>query len=1121
MSEFEAKYAKLNERQKEAVNTIDGPMLVLAGPGTGKTQLLSMRVANIIRKADINPNNILCITFTDNAARNMRERLEQIIGQSAYHVSIHTFHSFGSDIINQYPDYFLKRPLLQPIDELGSYEILRQVFEDLPHSDPLSTKVGEDFIFLRDSLHTISWLKQNALTPSELEDVLKDNAGFIDKLTPVIQKTFVSSPSAKHMPNYLLLLKTMQQYNAESKFAFSSYAEACATDLAFAIEQAQGSTRYVPSITAWRSKWLEKNDEGSYVFKDSGKALKKMYSLRKVYHRLQQKMTERGLYDFDDMIIEVVHALEANEELRLNLQERYQYILIDEFQDTNKAQARIMHALGQNPVNEGRPNIMAVGDDDQAIYAFQGAESSTMLDFVNQYRDVKLITLTDNYRSTQTILDVSTLLVKQAANRLEDLLDNVDKKLAAKASLPANVVTQTVLPSELQQYQWVAEKINEMIEAGISPNDIAVIAPKHKYLERFMPYIGSQKIPVAYERKENILDAPAMRQLITMCRLTDALAQNDHTATDALFGEVLTYPFWGIGLETVAYLSLQCYENGTRWLECMLTHTDRRISHIARWFLEGAQQSNTMPLEYMLDRLIGNNETIIDSNENAEPVPTKLVQNEGFQSPFREYHFSKTRFNTQTDTYLALLGQLATLRHRLRAWQPDKGLLLRDFVEFVRLHEQAGLKIIDTNPHTQTTNAVQVMTAYKAKGLEFSVVFVINAQDEVWGQSARSRADRIRLPRNLPIKPAGDDINDRLRLFYVALTRAKHSLFITSYTHNFDNKLSLGLSFIGGNSSQEVIHPVLAPQFVNLASEEESETILQKDWAYRFKDIIADKPTLLQPILANYKLSVTHLNNYLDIINAGPEYFLTHNLLRFPEAMTPHAAYGDAIHKTLQWIYGEYSSTGSIPTRQQIEDYFCDMLQRKHISDNEFKLFADRGKNALAHYIKKRENTITTDAIIERGFGNEGVLLGEAHLTGKIDKMTIEGPGQICVVDYKTGKPSSSWKGRYDYEQLKLHKYHQQLMFYKLLVEHSAAFQAKYHVSSGALEFIESDDSGKLLKPLKIIYKQNELDRFITLIQAVWRNIQSLNFPDTSAYEHTIKGVLQFEEDLIAGKYTT
>jgi DNA helicase-2/ATP-dependent DNA helicase PcrA len=1117
MAVYEREYKKLNEAQTEAVNTLDGPVLVIAGPGTGKTQLLSMRVAHLLRQPDVVPANILCITFTDNAARNMRERLESIIGQAAYHVSINTFHSFGSDIINQYLDFFSGRELLQPIDELGSYEILRSLFAELPHSNLLSTKIGDEYVYLKDTLSVISWLKQNALAPEELLEILQQNEVFIRAFQPTIAEVFKDSPSVKFLPSYKHLLDTMSAHIQVSKYSFADYGSVCSSELRRAIESTDTSKRYVPLITAWRNSWCEKGSDGLYRFKDSGKNLKKLRAVARIYKHLQVEMANRGLYDFDDMIVEVVHALETHDELKFNLQERYQYILIDEFQDTNKAQMRIIKALGDNPVNEGRPNIMAVGDDDQAIYAFQGAQSSNMVDFVKSYRDVKLITLADNYRSTQTILDASRELVRQADNRLEDELALINKRLFARAPRMTDTVEHTVLPSELQQYQWIAEKIKNYIRAGIAPQEIAVIAPKHKFLERLMPYIGAQKIPVAYERKENILDAPMIRQLITMSELVDALSRNDHANADALMSEVLTYPFWNVALEDVARLSIECYETGTHWIECMLSSKLPHIQSIASWFLTSARESHVQPIEYILDRLIGNTELVIDSNENGEPIPTHLVNNHAFHSPMRAFYFSDKNLHTHTDEYLALLGQLSTLRHRLRAWQPDKMLRNKDFVEFVRLHREAKIKIIDTNPHTQTTNAVQVMTAYKAKGLEFEVVFIINAQDEVWGTSARSRSDRIRLPKNMPIKPAGQSLNDRIRLFYVALTRSKHTLHITSYSSNLDNKKSLGLSFIGGNSATtEPVHHTFQPTHLSAATAVEAVEILSTDWAYRFRDILADKPTLFEPLLKKYKLSVTHLNNFLDVVNAGPHYFLVHNLLRFPEAMTPHAAYGDAVHKTLQWMYGELRTKG-LPDYQAVDNYFCSILERKHLPPQDFKLFSERGKESLRLFIQARKSTLCKDAIIERGFGNEGAIVGTAHLTGKVDMIEIEQPGQISVTDFKTGSPAKSWKGKYDYEQLKLHKYKQQLMFYKLLIERSATYAQKYIVNQGALEFIEADENGAIVPPLKAHFSQNELARFEQLIRSVWQHIQSLNFPDTSKYSRDFRGVQAFEQDLIDG----
>lgn len=1117
MVEFNKEYLKLNNKQRQAVDTIDGPLLVVAGPGTGKTQLLSMRVANLLQKADITPNNILCITFTDNAARNMRDRLETIIGQAAYHVGIYTFHSFGTDIINQYPAYFTERALLQSIDDLGSYEILRSIFETLAHNNPLSTKVGDEYIYLKDTQSTISWLKQNALKPEELMQLLKQNEAFMEETTKYIAQTLTQPPSTKLLSTYKDLASKLSSKTMKGMFEFSNYGAQCVSELLDAIDHTDPNGRFAPAITSWRNNWFEKNNSGDYQFKDNHKALQKMKAVAVIYKDMQDALSKRGLFDFDDMIMEVVHALEKYDELKFNLQERYQYILIDEFQDTNKAQMRIIKALGDNPVNEGRPNIMAVGDDDQAIYGFQGAQSSNMLDFLHSYNNTELVALTDNYRSTQSILDVSRSLVTQADNRLETEIDTISKDLVAHSSLPNDIVEQNVLPSELQQYQWIAEKIDYYIKQGTEPREIAVIAPKHKYLERLMPYIGSKQIPVAYERRENILDAPIIKQITTLSELTDALARNDHINADALMAEVLSFEFWQIKLEDVAALSIESYDAGTHWIECMLKSENIHIKKIATWILEGVRQSHLQPLEYMLDRFIGNNQLVINSIEDGDPFQIKQLDEASFHSPMREYYFNDNNFDSQTDDYLALLGQLSTLRHRLRSWQPDRMLLNKDFVEFVRLHREAKLKIIDTNPHTQTTNAVQVMTAHKAKGLEFDIVFVINAQDEVWGPSARTRSDRIRIPRNLPIKPLGQSTSDKVRLFYVALSRSKHTLHITSYTHSLDNKLSLGLSFVGGNNKESTPpHQKLAPVHQQIAEGIQAVEILTTDWAYRFRDIFADKPTLLQPILKKYKLSVTHLNNFLDIANAGPHYFLVHNLLRFPEAMTPNAAYGDAIHKTLQWIYAELR-TQEMPSQNKIDRYFCDILQRKHLPPHEFKTFSERGVNALYKFITERSNSFNKEAIIERGFSNEGSRVGEAILTGKIDKIELEKPGIFCVTDFKTGNPAGSWKGKYDYERIKLHKYRQQLMFYKLLIERSASFGSKYIVISGKLEFIEAADSGNILAPLQVDFDPKELQRFETLIRAVWHHIQTLNFPDAAKYNSDFNGLIAFENDLMTG----
>ncbi len=1104
--DFKRAFAGLNAQQKKAVEAIEGPVLVIAGPGTGKTQLLSTRVANILNKADVGPGNVLCLTFTDNAARNMRERLAEIIGRQAYHVAIHTFHSFGVDIINQYPDLFNNRQLLQQVDELGRYQLLAEIFEGLSHSNPLSTKVGDNYIFIKDALDAIGWLKQNAVTPAELHVLLNANKKAIDALSPPLAETFTESPLAKHLPKYEKLLKNVQKLvTGKLILGFPGFADECAAELSVAIEQTDTSGRYAPKITEWRNNWCQKDASGKYVFKNGGQNYRKMHALANVYQELLDQMSRQGLYDFEDMVMESVHAMENNDELRFNLQERYQYVLVDEFQDTNKAQLRMLAALGDNPVHEGQPNIMAVGDDDQAIYAFQGAETSNMAAFAKIYQ-TKPIVLNDNYRSDGDILQVAEAVAGQISDRLESVVPGATKQLVPNKTFKSKTIDYQSFSSELAQYNWTAEEVGKLIKSGTAPEEIAIIAPRHRYLERLMPYLGEKRIPVAYERRENILDAPIIVELTTVAELVVALAENRQKEADVLFGQVLGYDFWGLPSEMLIDVSLECYKKHRHWLDILAKHKNPRIKAIMAWFVDLAKRSRLEPMEYMLDRLVGGTISGVDSEFDRIELPAEKKAK--FTSPFKDYYFDTRRYEQSTESYLTLLGQLSTLRHRLRQWQPNRALRVKDLTEFIQLNQDAGLKIVDTNPHTQTTTAVQVMTAYKAKGLEFEAVFAINAQDEVWGPTARSRTPRITLPRNLPIAPAGDSDNDKLRLLFVALTRAKHTLHICGYSHDLDNKLSPALSFLDGING-------LSPKQISKPTSVKAAEILSTDWSYRFRQIIADKPALMAPILEDYKLSVTHLNNFLDVANGGPYFFLMHNLLRFPAALTPSAAYGDSVHLALKWLHGELRQNGSLPSKTAINNYFGDMLARKHLKKTDHTRLNSRGHEAISRYMKEKSDIFEAKDLAERGFNNDGVVIGDARLSGKIDIIHFKSGNRTEVLDFKTGKPAASWQGKDEFEKIKLHKYRQQLLFYKLLVENSASYQGKLVVDKGRIEFIETDANEKLLPSLELAYEPKELRRFTVLINAVWQRIMSLDFPDVSKYPPTIKGITAFEEDLI------
>jgi DNA helicase-2/ATP-dependent DNA helicase PcrA len=403
---------------------------VVAGPGSGKTEILSLRVANILQKTDTKPSNILCLTFTESAAVNMRERLSKLIGQDAYRVTIYTFHSFGSDIIGKYPEYFYNGASFSPADKLMQMEVMTEIFNSLPLNNPLKVEHPEQgYIYLESALKAISGLKKTGLMPEEFEQILAENSEFYKKINPLLQ-VFDDRISEKIYGDIKKLIKELKSFKTEkNNFGVRPLSQIVADSLERALEKCQEDEN-TKALSAWKEKWIKKDENGKRVFKDFLN-VEKLASLSKIYKKYLESMYLKGYYDFDDMLLQTIHCLEKNPVLKYELQEQYQYILVDEFQDTNEAQMRLLRIIADAEVNEGRPNIMAVGDDDQAVYKFQGAEISNILDFRDSFDGVKIVTLKNNYRSTQDILDVATHVIRKGEERLENVVPEIQKTIVA------------------------------------------------------------------------------------------------------------------------------------------------------------------------------------------------------------------------------------------------------------------------------------------------------------------------------------------------------------------------------------------------------------------------------------------------------------------------------------------------------------------------------------------------------------------------------------------------------------------------------------------------------------------------------------------------------------------
>jgi DNA helicase-2/ATP-dependent DNA helicase PcrA len=1088
--DFKKRYNKLNEAQKNAVDTIDGPVMVIAGPGTGKTELLSVRIANILDKTDTLPEDILCLTFTESGATAMRERLTEIIGKDAYKVCINTFHGFGSEVINQNSEFFYRGANFRPADELSSYEIIRDIFDNLSHKSQIIGQKDGEYVYLRDTLSVISEIKRSGLTSDELLKVLEENDLAIAKTERLLEPVLANRISKKTIEQLSSLPSEIR--NSEDKKVVSTInrlSDIIADSLENAVNESINSGK-TQSVTAWKKDWIRKDDKGNIILK-SHKSQQTLREICYVYSCYLSEMDKAGLYDFDDMILNVVHALETNSELRFNLQEKYLYIMVDEFQDTNMAQMRILNSLVNNEVNADMPNIMVVGDDDQAIYSFQGAEISNILDFEKNYPRVRKITLIENYRSAPIILDGAREVILQGKDRLENIYADINKQLAPNCNPikpTANIYEASIIASERH---WLVNNIKRRIELGQEPGSIAVLTRRHHEINSLLPYFDKANISVNYERQDNVLDLEPINMVYKLAKLVVAIASSQFNIANEVLPEILTHKSWGIDPSDIYNLSLTAYKERKLWLETMASSP--KFTDIYQWLIECSAESNNESMELMLDKLIG--------------IPQKDT---AFVSPLYDFFFSEKNLNNNPSQYLSYLDGLRTIRTKLREYRPDQMPSLKSFVDYVDLSKKTGSVINSSRKQADDQSKVNILTAHKSKGLEFDTVYIVNAVDNNWGESARSKPRYIGYPENLELAPAGENEDERLRLFYVAITRAKRELIISYSQKDDKDKNTLRVGFLL-NSKWPTVNIIPSSDLTDVI--EASELA----WNHQFNNSTsADIHDVLMSTLTDYKLSVTHLHSFLDVTRGGPAEFLLQNLLHFPKAKSSQASYGTAIHETLQQAHSSFSLVGAMQPVEDIVSIFESSLKNQRLPQKDYEHYAEKGGDDLRIFIEQTYDSFSVNQKTELNFSNQHSIINETHITGKLDLVDINKSDKtVSVTDYKTGKPLQKWYSSDEYEKIKAHKYKQQLLFYKLLVENARDYRG-YTVENGIMQFVEPTKQGEIAI-LDTDYNEENIEQFIKLINAVWDHIITLNLPDISKYEKSYKGILAFEQDLIDG----
>ena len=1044
---------ELNQKQKEAVEYLEGPLLVLAGPGTGKTQLLSEKVAYILKNLDVGPENILCLTFTESGAFNMRERLKTLIGQDGTKVSIGTYHSFGSDILGQYKNYAenYDRRLDAAIDEVTQFKIVKAIQDNLSGNDILR---GDS---VKDIISVISSAKSAGLSANDLKKIaeinIKDSEVLSQSISPLLENIVPRVFKDSYQNAYLPIYEILKDYTDLKPILgrIERLIVGLSRDLKDAMVEAE-STRKVKPLSAWKDAYFEKNEHGKYRLKDRV-ANKKLVSLANVMKQYDEYLNKNGLYDFDDMIEEAARILKTDPGFKATLSERYQFILLDEFQDTNPSQFNIIKEL----TDYEKPMIMAVGDDDQAIYEFQGALSTNLTDFQKHY-SANVIPLIENYRSTQEILDFSRNIINQANDRF------ADKELVAHRENPLKsmIYRHEFLSSDME-YGFIADEISKLVKKGVSQSEIAVISYKTKYFMPLLPFLKAKpEIKIAYEKRDNLFEDEKIHEIITLGKFIYDMANNRRPSVSIL--EVLSFPFFDLPMLEIVKLINEAKTDKRAMFDFLSESENEKIHDVAKFLADLVAKSFNEPLEVFLDYLIGASEL------------------NGFRSPFLKYYMSQDEFTT-----FSLYENLAALRGKLRQHFGEKSLKLSDLITMVEDYEAAEMDLNTTSPYKDSDEAVSILTAHKAKGLEFSYVFIISADHVAWGKG-KGNNNLLALPKNLmQIRHTGTTDGEKLRILYVALTRAKDSIYITNSLKDFNGKAPNRLEYFEEyNEGDDVISPFLPDKNVathyNIASYESAENNL-RNWLLPYASATPDMKAIYREKVSRFRLSASSLTSFIDIVYSGPQEFFKTYILGAPrEPETEALAYGDLVHKTFEYI------TNKNALKEDALNYFMSELDKKELPSDVLQKLREKGISDISIAITAFED-ILRNGKAEVNLGSEKLSINGVPVTGKIDHILVDKPKKtIEIFDFKTGGyHKEKWRSH-----ATLYKYMLQLGFYKLLLNNSSIY-SKYKVEKAHILFVSPDKDGEVYDKIYEFNSQDE-DELKNLIRAVYNQISSLSF---------------------------
>jgi DNA helicase-2/ATP-dependent DNA helicase PcrA len=960
----------LNGAQKQAVTHDQGPLLIVAGAGTGKTTVLISRLAYLILEKKVKTEEILLLTFTEKAAGEMEERADRILPYGYTDLWINTFHGFGERVLREFGLDIGLSASFKLLNETEQWVIIKKNLSrfNLDYYRPL----GNPTKFISELIRHFSRLKDENISP---EEYLK----YAEEIESDQDSRLSGRPVAKKV-------------------------------------------KAIPAKkTAAKPKAKAGDKDGSGI-DEEGEELEigRIKELAEAYHTYNQLLLENNFLDFGDLIIYALKLFRARPNILKFYRQKFRYIMVDEFQDTNFAQYELVKLLAAP-----QDNLVVVGDDDQAIYKFRGASLSNIMQFQEDYKKAAEIVLTENYRSRQEILDYAyTFIQHNNPNRLETKL-KIDKRLTAKgttarksASGPA--VRFLNLSDQEEEIAFVAQEIRALYlagEGGTNWSDFAILVRANDTAEPYVKELNRQNIPNQFMSWRGLYYKPLILDILAYFRLLD----NYHESS-ALFRVLNMEAF------KVSHLDLININKMAARKVWSLYEALKNINAIPGLSAESLKNINK------LTGLLAQHSLLA-----ATAKPTKIFLHFAYDSGLL------AGLDRDRDLELfSYLNQFYQKIKKLEETEPD--LRLKDFLTAINLELEAGetgaLKLDFAD-----SDVVKIMTVHGAKGLEFKYVFLVNLVDKKFPTIARS--EKISIPDALVRErvEANPDIHleEERRLFYVAVTRAKDRLYLTGAKDYGGVREKKPSRFIGemGLVSETAPELTLSEKneflrdlhYLNVREikadiKAGSEGVLAEEYPlpskFSFSQLAAFSTCPLQYKFA-FILKIPASTDKASLIFGRVMHNTLYNFL-LPLLSDRQGAQGDLFGSLLSEADGaigqENDRQGSLLSEKRLGEIYDEFWQPDGYQDKtEREKYRAKGQAALRKFLESyKQETPAEILFLEKRFSFK---IGSDIIKGAIDRVDKLSDGTLEVVDYKTGQA----KAKLEFKDKR------QLILYQLFLE--------------------------------------------------------------------------------------